>query len=69
MYIETTSSISGKDFSNPQTTIGRTIMYPPNPYSTDIVEMSINKIGLYTLIGDYKTWVEGSTFELWGVRK
>lgn len=30
--------------------------------------LPVKKVDLYTSLGDTKAWVEGSTFELWGVR-
>ena len=61
----TSSGLSANDF-NPACGIGGTRLIPSfittgNP--------PITKIDLYTNTGDNHAWVEGSTFELWGVRK
>ncbi len=51
---------------NGQADIARQLFIPPS--NTKTFE-PITKVSLYTLVGTDKTWIDGSRFELWGVRK
>jgi hypothetical protein len=64
--IEYTASGSGDILYNPALTIQESRLIPP---MSDLAYPQITKIDLYTLVGDNKAWVEGSTFTLYGVRK
>lgn len=67
MRAEHTSSTPSDMYYNAQGTIDCSRLIPPmHPYC----KPPITKIDLYTLLpaGGEKAWVEGSTFELWGVR-
>ncbi|MBQ7817728.1 MAG: hypothetical protein IJ388_02900 [Oscillospiraceae bacterium] len=62
--VEYTSSGSANTAYNAQANnISRLI-----PPMSAIATLPITSIDLYTAAGDTKAWVEGSTFELWGVR-
>ncbi len=60
-----TESMSSQGVWNSQSNIRKQIVIPPSDTERFL---PVTSIDLYTLLGDNKTWVEGSTFELWGVR-
>ncbi len=62
---EYTVSAASDTYFSAQARIDASWVIPPMlPIATQMVE----RIDLYTELGDTKAWVEGSTFELWGVR-
>jgi len=65
--VEHTVSGSSTSFYNPANAINESRVIAP-AVMTGYAVATITKINLYTLTGDTKAWVEGSTFELWGVR-
>lgn len=64
---EHTVSGSSTSFYNPASSILESRVAAPE-VMTGFAGKTVTKIDLYTLTGDTKAWVEGSTFELWGVR-
>lgn len=64
---EHTVSGSSATFYNPANAINESRVILP-AVMTGFMVPTVTKIDLYTLVGDTKAWVEGSTFELWGVR-
>ena len=62
---EYTSSAASNTYFNPQTATDVSRVIPP---MMPIATQNITRIDLYTELGDTKAWVEGSTFELWGIR-
>ncbi len=65
LTILATESMLANGVWNSQSNVKKQVAIPPSdaePFSP------VTKVGLYTLLGTNKTWVEGSTFELWGVR-
>lgn len=63
--VEYTESMISDSYYNPQAAIGGSRLIPP---MSAIADAPITNIDLYTETGDTKAWIEGSTFELWGVR-
>lgn len=63
--VEYTSSVLADGYYNAQTFIENSRLIPP--ISTMAVS-PVTNVDLYTETGDTKAWVEGSTFELWGIR-
>jgi hypothetical protein len=63
--VEYTSSALSDGYYNAQTVIENSRLIPP--ISTMAV-LPVTDVDLYTETGDTKAWVEGSTFELWGIR-
>lgn len=63
--VEYTSSVGSDIAFNAQATIQQARLIPP---TFRIAEPPVTKIDLFTSTGTNKQWVEGSTFELWGVR-
>lgn len=63
--VEYTSSMMGDGNYNPQASIENSRLIPP---MSAVAALPITNIDLFTEVGDTKAWVEGSTFELWGVR-
>ncbi len=63
--VEYTSSIATNNAFNAQAAIEQSRLIPP---TFAIADPPITKIDLFTNTGTNKAWVEGSTFELWGVR-
>ena len=62
---EYTSSAAANTYFDPQTATDVSRVIPP---MMPIATQNITRIDLYTELGDTKAWVEGSTFELWGIR-
>lgn len=58
-------SLSGISVDNSQNRYQIRFSVPPHASTRKIV----NSVSLFTLLGTNKTWREGSSFELWGVRK
>ncbi|MBQ8768959.1 MAG: hypothetical protein IJZ15_04880 [Oscillospiraceae bacterium] len=63
--VEYTSSSLSETSYNPQTAIEQSRLIPP---ISTVADVPITKIEIFTNAGTTKAWVEGSTFELWGVR-
>jgi len=63
--VEYTSSMMSDGYYNPQASIESSRLIPP---ISAVAALPVTNIALYTELGDTKAWVEGSTFELWGVR-
>ena len=63
--VEYTSSMASNAVFNAQAAIEQSRLIPP---MFAIAELPITKIDIFTSTGTNKQWVEGSTFELWGVR-
>ncbi len=59
-------SMGSTNPDNPQANTEFTRHIPPNK---TVNYAPSTKVSLYALLGNNKTWIEGSTFELWGVRK
>ncbi len=64
--VEYTSSIAVNAVFNAQQAIEQSRLIPP---MAAVADAPITKIDLFTSTGTTKAWVEGSTFELWGVRE
>ena len=62
--VEYTSSGKTDMLFNAQTMVDNSRLIPP---MSTIADAPITSVDLYTETGDTKAWVEGSTFELWGV--
>lgn len=63
--VEYTASMMGDTYYNAQASIENSRLIPP---TATVAAQPVTSIALYTEIGDTKAWVEGSTFELWGIR-
>lgn len=65
--MEVSSSVQGNVYYNAQilNDVSRLLPLQFHPQLSE----TVNNISIYTLLGDNKTWIDGSTFELWGVRK
>ena len=63
--VEYSSSIGTDTVFNAQTAVEQSRLIPP---MSNVAEAPITKIDLFTSTGTSKAWVNGSTFELWGVR-
>ena len=63
--VEYTASMVGENIYNAQAAIAGSRLIPP---MTAFANAPITKIDLFTQTGTQKAWVEGSTFQLWGVR-
>lgn len=63
--VEYTSCVGSDTAFNAQAIIQQSRLIPP---TFRIAEPPVTKIDLFTSTGKDKQWVEGSTFELWGVR-
>lgn len=59
------TSLSGNSVDTSQNRYQIRFSVPPHASARKIV----NSVSLFTLLGTNKTWREGSSFELWGVRK
>ncbi|MBQ6996883.1 MAG: hypothetical protein IJO72_02550 [Oscillospiraceae bacterium] len=63
--VEYTGSAASDAYFNAQCAIDVSRVIPP---MSSISSQPVSTISLYTDLGDTKAWVEGSTFELWGIR-
>lgn len=63
--IKVTDSVGADSKFNSGATTSRILTIPPNVLSGE----PISAVDLWTWTGTNMAWVEGSTFELWGVRK
>ena len=66
LTVTATESMVANAVWNSQSSTKKQVMIPPLEAEQFL---PVTQIDLYTSLGDNKTWVEGSTFELWGVRK
>ncbi len=59
------ADVGDKYWNSQMNMVRHVFISPPDtkPFET------ITKVSLYTLLGNNKTWLEGSCFELWGIRK
>lgn len=64
--VEYTTSMLSEQLYNAQATISNLRLIPP---MSAVANAPITKIDIFTQTGTTKAWVEGSTFELWGVRE
>lgn len=63
--VEYTSSMMSDGYYNPQAGIENSRLIPP---VSTVAALPVTNVDLYTETGDTKAWVDGSTFELWGIR-
>lgn len=63
--VEYTNSMMIDSYYNSQASIDNSRLIPP---MSTVMTLPVTSVDLYTELGDTKAWVNGSTFELWGVR-
>lgn len=63
--VEHTSSAGADTYYNAQAATGNSRLIPP---MSQAALLPVTSVDLYTETGDTKAWIEGSTFELWGIR-
>ncbi len=63
--VEYTSSMIADSHYNSQASIETSRLIPP---MSTAAALPVTNVDLYPELGDAQAWVEGSTFELWGVR-
>lgn len=63
--VEYTSSMMSDGYYNSQASIESSRLIPP---MSTVSALPITNVDLYVEMGETKAWVDGSTFELWGIR-
>jgi len=64
---EHTTSVANANMYNPAGKIATSFLVPTMSVS-EYGYMPVSKVDMFTQAGTTKAWVEGSTFELWGIR-
>lgn len=62
--VEYTTSMMSDGYYNSQAAIENSRLIPP---TSTVATLPVTSVDLYTELGDTKAWVNGSTFELWGI--